>query len=108
MPPVVMCFTLSLPLCFSHLQVNSYSLYLLGPTMEILCGAPRFIAIYGISAVISTAVSVAMTPAPSLGASGPTPGATQGKGLMYVCGPASMHARKSIRQASMRVRRGMQ
>ena len=51
-------------------QINSYALHSLGPQVESLSGAPRFLTVYFASAFVGTVASVAFTPQPSLGASG--------------------------------------
>ena len=51
-------------------QINSYALHSLGPQVESLSGAPRFLSVYFASAFVGTVASVAFTPQPSLGASG--------------------------------------
>jgi len=51
-------------------QVNSYSLNSVGPTVESLGGGKRFLAVYTISALSSSGLSYALCTAPSVGASG--------------------------------------
>ena len=54
----------------THIFVNMYSLYAIGPAVERFFGTPRFVITYllaGISGVVS---SLALSPSPSAGASG--------------------------------------
>jgi len=53
-----------------HLLINSHALWTLGPHLEAVAGGPRLCATYAASAVTGTALSVLLTPAPSVGASG--------------------------------------
>lgn len=54
----------------THLLVNSYSLYILGTTVEKLMGRGRFLFIYIISGLMGSIVSFMFSLAPSVGASG--------------------------------------
>jgi membrane associated rhomboid family serine protease len=53
-----------------HLGVNSYSLYIFGPQVEALFGYRRYLITYLLSGVAGVVFSFAMTPSPSVGASG--------------------------------------
>ena len=53
-----------------HLAVNAYSLYILGPSIELPFGQARFLAIYMLSGIAGAIASFALTPNPSIGASG--------------------------------------
>ncbi len=53
-----------------HLAVNSYTFNNLGPTVERLYGAPRYLAVYFLAAVGGNVASYLGSPNPSLGASG--------------------------------------
>jgi rhomboid protease GluP len=53
-----------------HLGVNGYSLYILGPSIERPFGHARFLALYLLSGLAGTIASFALTPGPSIGASG--------------------------------------
>jgi rhomboid protease GluP len=53
-----------------HLGVNSYSLYILGPSIERPFGHARFLILYLLSGVAGTIASFALTPESSIGASG--------------------------------------
>jgi membrane associated rhomboid family serine protease len=52
------------------MQVNSYSLNSVGPTVESLGGGRRFLAVYVASALASSSLSYTLCTAPSVGASG--------------------------------------
>ncbi len=51
--------------------------------MEALSGSRRFLTVYFTSALVGTVASVAMTPQPSLGASGAIFGLGAALGLFY-------------------------
>jgi membrane associated rhomboid family serine protease len=53
-----------------HLLVNMYSLYVLGPAVERFFGPRRFLAVYLLAGVSGVVLSLALNPAPSVGASG--------------------------------------
>ena len=53
-----------------HVGVNAYSLYVLGPAIERPFGQARFLAIYMLSGIAGAIASFALTPNPSIGASG--------------------------------------
>ena len=53
-----------------HIAMNMISLYMWGPTIELLYGKWKMLAIYVMSAVMGTAFSYAISPALSVGASG--------------------------------------
>lgn len=61
-----------------HLAINSHALFTVGPHLEAVAGGPRLCATYVVSAVTGTALSVLMTPAPSVGASGEWRGSAEG------------------------------
>ena len=52
-----------------HIGLNMWGLYVLGPELERLLGPWRFALLYIVSAYAGNALSTALTPAPSLGAS---------------------------------------
>lgn len=52
-----------------HLVVNCHALNTIGPEVERTSGRGRFAAVYVASTLVGTALSVALTPAPSIGAS---------------------------------------
>ncbi len=54
----------------AHIAVNSYSLYALGPVVEILYGRTRFLIIYLTAGIVGNVASFAFSPYPSVGASG--------------------------------------
>jgi rhomboid protease GluP len=54
----------------SHLFVNMYSLYAIGPTVERFFGRPRTLAVYLLSGIAGVLLSLALSPNPSVGASG--------------------------------------
>lgn len=51
------------------MQINSHALATIGPHVELLGGARRFMAVYLSSALLGTTASYLFTPAPSVGAS---------------------------------------
>jgi rhomboid protease GluP len=53
-----------------HIAINSYSLYIFGPQVEVLFGYRRFLVVYLLSGVAGTVLSFALSPNPSVGASG--------------------------------------
>ena len=53
-----------------HIFVNMYSLYAIGPAVERYFGAVRFLAFYLLSGIAGVVLSLAMSPNPSVGASG--------------------------------------
>ncbi|XP_061337204.1 RHOMBOID-like protein 10, chloroplastic [Gastrolobium bilobum] len=53
-----------------HLMVNCYSLNSIGPTVESLSGPRRYLAIYSVSAIASSAMSYWFCRMPAVGASG--------------------------------------
>lgn len=53
-----------------HLFVNMYSLSVIGPSVERLFGSRRFLVTYFLAGVAGVDMSLAFTPAPSVGASG--------------------------------------
>jgi membrane associated rhomboid family serine protease len=53
-----------------HLFVNMYSLQAIGPSAERLLGTPRVLAFYLIAGLGGVTLSLALTPHPSIGASG--------------------------------------
>ncbi|HHS96576.1 MAG TPA: rhomboid family intramembrane serine protease [Chloroflexi bacterium] len=53
-----------------HLGFNSYALWIFGPQVEMPYGRFRFLLIYFFSGLAASAVSFALTPAVSVGASG--------------------------------------
>jgi rhomboid protease GluP len=54
----------------SHLFINMYSLYAIGPSVERFFGRPRTLAIYLLAGIAGVLLSLAMSPNPSVGASG--------------------------------------
>jgi rhomboid protease GluP len=54
----------------THLFVNMYSLYALGPPIERMFGTGRMLATYLLSGVNGVIFSLAFTPSPSVGSSG--------------------------------------
>jgi membrane associated rhomboid family serine protease len=54
----------------SHLLVNAFSLYSMGPSVESWFGRGRFLALYLFSGVSGNLLSFLCTPTPSVGASG--------------------------------------
>lgn len=54
----------------THLVVNSYSLYVLGTTVEMIMGKGRFLFIYLMAGLMGSIVSFIFSIAPSVGASG--------------------------------------
>lgn len=55
---------------YLHLGVNSYSLFIVGPQVERSFGHWRFLAIYLLSGLAGSIASFALSPYPSIGASG--------------------------------------
>jgi rhomboid protease GluP len=53
-----------------HIGFNSYALYLLGPQIERSFGSLRFLMVYFTAGLAGSIASFALTPAPSVGASG--------------------------------------
>ncbi|MBI3244459.1 MAG: rhomboid family intramembrane serine protease [Chloroflexi bacterium] len=53
-----------------HLAFNSYALYIFGPQVEAVFGYRRFFFIYLLSGVSGAVLSFALSPQPSVGASG--------------------------------------
>jgi rhomboid protease GluP len=53
-----------------HIFVNMYSLYAIGPAVERYFGAARFLAFYLLAGIAGVVLSLAMSPSPSVGASG--------------------------------------
>ena len=53
-----------------HLLVNMYSLYAIGPAVERFFGRARLLVVYLLSGVAGVLLSLALTPLPSVGASG--------------------------------------
>jgi rhomboid protease GluP len=53
-----------------HLFVNCYSLYVIGPPVEAPFGYARFLLIYFLSGIAGVVLSFALSPNPSVGASG--------------------------------------
>jgi rhomboid protease GluP len=53
-----------------HVGLNSYFLYVFGPQMERHYGYIRFLLIYLLSGIAGAVASFALTPSPSIGASG--------------------------------------
>ena len=53
-----------------HLAINCYSLYIIGPQVEIPFGYARFLLIYLLSGVAGVVLSFTLSPNPSVGASG--------------------------------------
>jgi rhomboid protease GluP len=53
-----------------HVLINMYMLYALGPAVERYFGTPRFLAVYLAAGMGGVALSLAMSQAPSVGASG--------------------------------------
>ncbi|CAN1143293.1 RHOMBOID-like protein 10, chloroplastic [Linum perenne] len=66
-----------------HLMVNCYSLNSVGPTVESLTGAKRFLAVYFTSAIASSTASYWLCKGPSVGASGAVFGLDYGGQLSY-------------------------
>lgn len=54
----------------NHPQINSHALHTIGPHVEMVSGRGRFAAVYVAGALVGTAASFLLTPAPSVGASG--------------------------------------
>jgi rhomboid protease GluP len=54
----------------THIFVNMYSLYVIGPPVERFFGTVRFLVIYFLSGIGGVALSLAFSPSPSAGASG--------------------------------------
>ncbi len=55
---------------YIHLGINSYSLYVIGPQVERSFGHWRFLAVYFLSGLAGSIASFALSPYPSIGASG--------------------------------------
>ncbi len=53
-----------------HIAVNSYSLFIFGPQVEAVFGYRRFLAVYLVSGAAGVVLSFALSPTPSVGASG--------------------------------------
>jgi rhomboid protease GluP len=53
-----------------HITVNMYSLWALGPALERFFGRARFVVVYLLSGISGVLLSLVMSPAPSVGASG--------------------------------------
>src|SRR2546429_8907628 len=53
-----------------HIGFNAYALYILGPEAERIYGTARFLALYFIARLAGGIASYALTPSPSVGASG--------------------------------------
>jgi rhomboid protease GluP len=53
-----------------HIGVNMYSLWALGPAVERFFGRARFLVVYLLSGISGVLLSLAMSPNPSVGASG--------------------------------------
>jgi rhomboid protease GluP len=53
-----------------HIFVNMYSLYIIGPPVEAPYGYARFLLIYFLSGIAGVVLSFALSPNPSIGASG--------------------------------------
>ncbi|MGF1504261.1 MAG: rhomboid family intramembrane serine protease [Anaerolineae bacterium] len=53
-----------------HLGLNSYFLYIVGPQIERTFGAFRFLILYILAGIAGAVASFALTPNPSIGASG--------------------------------------
>lgn len=53
-----------------HLAVNMYSLYAIGPAVERFFGRARLLVVYLLAGIAGVMLSLALTPAPSVGASG--------------------------------------
>jgi len=53
-----------------HIGVNMYSLWALGPAVERFFGQARFLIVYLLSGICGVLLSLVMSPAPSVGASG--------------------------------------
>ncbi len=54
----------------THIFVNMYSLYAIGPAVERFFGTLRFLVVYFLSGIGGVALSLAFSPSPSAGASG--------------------------------------
>jgi rhomboid protease GluP len=54
----------------THLFVNMYSLYALGPAVERFFSTSRYLVVYFLSGIGGVALSLALSPFPSVGASG--------------------------------------
>ncbi len=54
----------------AHIAFNSYALYIFGKQVEALFGHRRFMIIYLLSGIAGSVLSFAMSPSPSVGASG--------------------------------------
>ncbi|MEK9164407.1 MAG: rhomboid family intramembrane serine protease [Chloroflexota bacterium] len=54
----------------AHIAFNSYALYIFGKQVEALFGHRRFLIIYLLSGIAGSVLSFAMSPSPSVGASG--------------------------------------
>jgi rhomboid protease GluP len=54
----------------SHIFVNMYSLYAIGPAVERFFGTPRFMITYLLAGISGVIFSLALSPYPSAGASG--------------------------------------
>jgi rhomboid protease GluP len=66
-----------------HIFFNGYSLYALGPEGERIYGSQRFLALYLLAGLAGSVASYAMTPGPSVGASGAIFGLIGGLAVFY-------------------------
>lgn len=85
----------------SHLAVNSFSLYSVGPTVEAWFGKKRFLALYVMSGLCGNILSFLYSPVASVGASGAIFGLAGAMTLLLarhrnILGPASKSALRSV------------
>lgn len=66
-----------------HIFLNGYALYSLGPESERIYGTRRFLALYLVAGLGGSVASYAISPAPSVGASGSIFGLIGGLGVFY-------------------------
>lgn len=66
-----------------HIFLNGYALYSLGPESERIYGTWRFLALYVLAGLGGSLASYAISPAPSVGASGSIFGLIGGLGVFY-------------------------
>ncbi len=81
-----------------HLLFNGYGLWALGPMLERYFGVPRFLILYFAGGMAGSLASLALTPAPSVGASG---------ALFGLCGAVVILALRHGRVVPSRVRARM-
>jgi rhomboid protease GluP len=66
-----------------HILFNAYALYILGPQTEQVYGTPRFLGLYFIAGFAGGVASYALSPFPSVGASGAIFGLIGGLAAFY-------------------------